>query len=185
MQRHIVTTHYLLPQSSFPFYCFSLPLFLSLSISSALALPPDVLVESIGPSWITVNWTEPDNPFPSVRQYLIEYKLSFHSNWTQVTVPGLSVEYSITSLYPHALYHVRVSSVNELGVGEPSLTMSVMTLPGAPGSRAHPLTDSVQLDSNSSDSLTVTWTVPEVSQPPPPSLSLSLPLSLPFTLLPI
>ena len=145
---------------------FSLSLSLSLSLtplSPALPLPPSVLIERIGPTWITVNWTEMEESFPPLSDYLVEYKLSFDSNWTQLEVPGQLVEANLTSLYPHANYDVRVRGDNLLGTGDPSPTLSAMTLPGALGSRVDPLTNSVQLDSNSSDSLTVTWTVPLVS----------------------
>ena len=104
-----------------------------------------------------------EESFPPLSDYFVEFKLSFDSNWTQVEVPGQLVEINLTSLYPHANYDVRVRGDNLLGTGDPSPIVSAMTLPGAPGSRADTLTNSVQLDSNSSDSLTVTWTVPLVS----------------------
>ena len=132
--------------------------------STAPPIPPtSVSVDSVGSSWIFVTWTAVNND-PIIIHYLVEYKLSFHSNWTSVEREEVFDDQNITMLYPSARYDIRVRSYSPLGLSLPSPTVSAGTLPGIPRTGAlESLRDSVELDSNSSDSLTVSWTVPEVS----------------------
>ena len=163
----------------------SLSLSLSLSLplpppgTIAVPLPPDpITVASMGSSWISISWPSVDT-YPSTTDYHVEYKLGFHDDWMTIS-KGFSINTcNITDLYPNAQYEIRIVSESPAGRGDPSPILSVDTLPGLPDNGVNSLKESVQLDSNTSDSLTVSWTVPEVSQWRG-ACHLSLLLSLPF-----
>lgn len=97
---------------------------------------PTGLTASIGDQFVSLSWTAPaDNGGSPVTDYVVEYKLSADSTWTTLndgvrTLPAAT----ITSLTNSSDYDFRVTSVNAVGSGGTTATVSATPLatPGAP-----------------------------------------------------
>ena len=85
--------------------------------------------DNVGPTWLRVKWHPIADAKPPVLHFIVEYRLSFHSNWT-IASQTAALKYNITGLYPNAEYYVRVRGESPKGVGEASQPVAAMTLRG-------------------------------------------------------
>ena len=134
-------------------------------------------VQSSGASWALVQWSADFGAEPSITTYLLEYKLSFDSNWTRLSL-SFAVMGNVSSLYPNAPYQVscddgvssydsiapppqfRVIAESGLGEGPMSPVVEVMTSPGAPV--AGLLDGPEQVEVNAGEVLHISWNIPQV-----------------------
>ena len=89
-------------------------------------LPPNIVSESIGVTWITISW---DNP--SIEVNIVSYIVTPASKSTNisVTVSGSETEVNVTGLQPATEYTLTIVSVSDDGqMSVPSVTLIVMTL---------------------------------------------------------
>jgi formylglycine-generating enzyme required for sulfatase activity len=131
---------------------------------SAPTIPgsPTSVIGEAGNSAITLNWVEPtNNGGRRIINYLIEYSVNQGALWTTYAKPvSSSTSLSITGLTNSVEYLFRVSAINSIGTGAPSLVSSGITpLSNRP---SQPRSLSV---SRASLSATLTWTVPIYGSP--------------------
>ena len=125
-----------------------------------LAAPEAVLIQSIteGNEQLTVTWTAPgpdENGGADVTDYIIEYKTTDQTIWTEVN-DGTSTTTSVTisELTNGGNYQVRIRAVNSVGAGDEAISTTArpVTRPGIPGAL------NVEADSNQAK---LTWTAPD------------------------
>ena len=131
-------------------------------------LPPDqVRVDEMNSSWLHVVWTAVVNQ-PAIQYYQIEYRLSRNvsDNWTVASsrISSVLEWYNLTRLYPNASYDIRLRSTSPLGVSDPSTVVMTTTSQGVPLASLANGPEDVRSLSASPNSITVEWTVPEVSR---------------------
>lgn len=90
---------------------------------------------------------------------MIEYKQS-KANWEsgmeRVLVPGDQTEAGVFTLKPATTYHIRIVAENEIGISDPSDTVTIITAEEVPSG---PPT-SIRVETNNQHSLTVYWKPP-------------------------
>ena len=115
-----------------------------------------------GNSSVNLNWTAPtNNGGRIIINYLIEYSVNGGTTWTTYSKPASSLtSLSITGLTNSVEYLFRVSAINTIGTGAPSLVSNGITpvsnRPSQPRSLAA---------TRGSLSATLTWTVPIYGSP--------------------
>jgi hypothetical protein len=120
----------------------------------------------MGSSWVTIAWTPVDN-YPAIQYYELEYSLGDLLSDSMERIPQTSYSVNITMLYPSATYAVRVRATSPLGHGSYSSVVMATTMEGVPqdGLINGPESQGI-LIFPSPNSVTVSWTVPEVSRSP-------------------
>jgi|TARA_B100001094_G_scaffold311362_1_gene346930 hypothetical protein len=87
---------------------------------------PTSVTGSTGNSSVTLNWLAPSNDGGRVvLNYIIEYSLDGGDSWTKYErVSSIDTSASLTGLQNGSTYIFRISAVNTVGTGEPSLSSS-------------------------------------------------------------
>lgn len=79
---------------------------------------------------VQLSWAAPYDGNSAIKQYKIEYKPSKES-WEKdldpVLVPGQQTEASVFNLRPATTYHLRIVAENEIGMSDPSETVTIIT----------------------------------------------------------
>ena len=93
--------------------------------------PLDVSITSIIQSSFAVLWSKPDITNADALSYIIEYGLvsSFMTNITGFMCDIMCSSTIVDGINPNTTYLVRVYGENEFGIGPPSETINVTTLP--------------------------------------------------------
>jgi len=123
---------------------------------------PTSIIGEVGNSAVTLNWVEPtNNGGRRIINYLIEYSVNQGALWTTYTKPvSSSTSLSITGLTNNVEYLFRVSAINSIGTGAPSLVSSSFTpLSNRP---SQPRSLSV---TRASLSAILSWTIPIYGSP--------------------
>lgn len=118
---------------------------------------PTAVVGVAGSDSVTLSWLAPsDNGGRVVINYVIEYSANSGNTWTTVSKPSSSqVSYVVTGLTNGVSYVFRVSAVNSVGTGSPSITSSSVTPTNTVPSQVLNLTATKQ-----SLQRTLTWNAP-------------------------
>lgn len=90
---------------------------------------PTSVIGEVGNTAVTLNWVEPtNNGGRRIINYLIEYSVNQGALWTTYTKPvSSSTSLSITGLTNNVEYLFRISAINSIGTGAPSLVSSAFT----------------------------------------------------------
>jgi hypothetical protein len=125
-----------------------------------------VRVAAMGSSWVTIAWIPVDN-YPAILYYELEYSLGGLLSDTMDRISQTFDRVNITMLYPSATYAARVRARSPLDVGEYSPVVMATTLEGVPqdGLVNGPEPQGIHIFP-SPNSVTVLWTIPEVSRSP-------------------
>ena len=137
---------------------------LSLPLPPAPPLPPSMVrVAASGSSFVTIAWTPVDN-YPAILSYELEYTLGGLLSESIGGILATSESANITMLYPTATYAVRVRAISPSAMGEYSPVVMATTLAGVPqdGLTNRPTPEDIRTIS-SPNSITISWSVPEVS----------------------
>ena len=121
--------------------------------------PQALYAKSIEAQSVTLSWKTPANLFGStVTDYIVELSRDNGVNWESVNDPiSSSTSLTISGLGKGRDYQFRVSAVNEAGVSEPSLVLSLSTLTTLP---AAPTNLTLVSGYPTSNSVKVTWSAP-------------------------
>ncbi|XP_035221141.1 Down syndrome cell adhesion molecule homolog, partial [Stegodyphus dumicola] len=120
--------------------------------------PPSVDVTNKGSRSLSVTWSVPYSGNRPITKYVLEYK-TLEDPWSLakvVTIDSTDSSYTIQSLLPQTTYHVRVKAENDIGSGDFSDSVTVVTEGEAPSG---PPRD-VRAISTSSRRIQVTWKPP-------------------------
>ncbi|XP_039309782.1 Down syndrome cell adhesion molecule-like protein Dscam2 isoform X9 [Solenopsis invicta] len=109
---------------------------------------------------VQLSWAAPYDGNSPIKRYVIEYKISkgsWETDIDRVLVPGSQQNVAgVFNLRPATTYHLRIVAENEIGISDPSDTVTIITAEEAP---TGPPT-SVKVDPLDQHTLKVTWKPP-------------------------
>jgi len=126
--------------------------------SSPTTAPAGLTASVTNNTAVSLSWTAqstPNNGYSSITYYIIEYKLSSSTTWTQAGTPTSS-PFSVTGLTSLSTYYFRITSVNVFGNSPTSDGTTTATLNGVPSAPSQP----VLSQTSGSTSVVLTWTAP-------------------------
>lgn len=106
---------------------------------------------------VRIRWKPPFHGNSPIKSYFIDYAKPESKDWQTVEMTHSGLEYLLTGLVPISTYKVRIRAVNEIGVSESSLPITVLTSEEVPG--GPPL--SVRLEASGAQSVKVRWFAPK------------------------
>ncbi|XP_020284782.1 Down syndrome cell adhesion molecule-like protein Dscam2 isoform X11 [Pseudomyrmex gracilis] len=109
---------------------------------------------------VQLSWAAPYDGNSPIKRYTIEYKISkgsWETDMDKVLVPGSQQNVAgVYNLRPATTYHLRIVAENEIGMSDPSDTVTIITAEEVPSG---PPT-SVKVDALDQHTLKVTWKPP-------------------------
>ncbi|XP_036142510.1 Down syndrome cell adhesion molecule-like protein Dscam2 isoform X17 [Monomorium pharaonis] len=109
---------------------------------------------------VQLSWAAPYDGNSPIKRYVIEYKMSkgsWETDIDRVLVPGSQQNVAgVFNLRPATTYHLRIVAENEIGISDPSDTVTIITAEEAP---TGPPT-SIKVDPLDQHTLKVTWKPP-------------------------
>ncbi|XP_031786534.1 Down syndrome cell adhesion molecule-like protein Dscam2 isoform X10 [Nasonia vitripennis] len=109
---------------------------------------------------VQLSWAAPYDGNSPIKRYVIEYKISkgsWETDIDRVVVPGSQQNVAgVFNLKPATTYHLRIVAENEIGVSEPSDTVTIITAEEAPSGPP----SSVRVDALDQHTLKVSWKPP-------------------------
>ncbi|XP_024939105.1 Down syndrome cell adhesion molecule-like protein Dscam2 isoform X42 [Cephus cinctus] len=109
---------------------------------------------------VQLSWAAPYDGNSPIKRYVVEYKMSkgsWETDIDRVLVPGSQQNVAgVFNLRPATTYHLRIVAENEIGISEPSDTVTIITAEEAPSGPP----SSVRVDALDQHTLKVTWKPP-------------------------
>ncbi|KAJ8982888.1 hypothetical protein NQ317_004318 [Molorchus minor] len=108
---------------------------------------------------VQLSWVAPYDGNSPIKKYVIVYKPSkgsWDKNSERVLIPGDQTEAGIFTLRPATTYHIRIIAENEIGISDPSETVTIITAEEVPsGPPAN-----IRVEAEDQHSLVVYWKPP-------------------------
>ncbi|CAL4114746.1 unnamed protein product, partial [Meganyctiphanes norvegica] len=120
--------------------------------------PHNVITDDITSRSAIISWNLP-KPASVTIQYKVATESSWSTNGRNISVGAWTTSHELIGLEPFKKYALRLFTVNELGVSQPSSTVIFSTLEEAPSGSP----EGVRVDSGGQRSLLVSWRTPKPS----------------------